>query len=247
VQVRTGRITGFEALLRWRHPELNIVPPAHFIPLAEETGLIVPIAEWVLREACTQACAWQRQGLPPLRVAVNVSARQFVDEDLLPSIDRVLQETGLDPALLELELTESTVMHNPDKARLLLGAIKAMGVSVAIDDFGIGYSSLSHLKQFPFDTIKIDRSFIKDIPGDAADAAITHAIIAMGKSLNIMVVAEGVETAEQWRFLRERGCDEIQGYYCSEPIGAEQFALLARSNTPHLTAADDRVANQAAY
>jgi EAL domain-containing protein (putative c-di-GMP-specific phosphodiesterase class I) len=217
-----------EALLRWQHPELGMVSPAQFIPLAEETGLIVPLGKWVLNTACAQNVAWQREGLPPLRMAVNLSARQFADEDLLKHIAAALQDSRMDPALLELELTESMVMQNAERAARVLADIKQMGVRLAIDDFGVGYSSLTHLKRFPIDTLKVDRSFIRDIPQDTDDMAIAEAIITMGKSLNLTVVAEGVETLEQETFLREHACDETQGYYFARPIASGDFAALLR-------------------
>jgi EAL domain-containing protein (putative c-di-GMP-specific phosphodiesterase class I) len=204
--------------------------PEHFIPLAEETGLIVPLTRWILREACSQNRAWQKQGLPAMRIAVNLSARQFADENLLGDVAGTLHDIGMDPTLLELEITESMMMHDTGKTIQVLAGLKAMGVHIAIDDFGIGYSSLSHLKQFPIDIIKIDRSFITDIPGNQADEAITDAIIAMGKSLKILVVAEGVEALEQLQFLRSRGCDEVQGYFFSRPIPADDFTKLLRKN-----------------
>ncbi len=228
LDLHTGQITGVEALVRWQHPELGIVPPMQFIPLAEETGLIVPIGKWVLNTACTQNVAWQRDGLPPLRMAVNLSARQFADENLLEDIAAALRESGMKAELLELELTESMVMQNADRAGKVLAAIKQLGVRLAIDDFGVGYSSLTHLKRFPIDTLKVDRSFIRDIPQDLEDKAITEAIIAMGKSLNLTVVAEGVETLEQETFLRDHACDETQGFYFSKPISGDQFAELLR-------------------
>jgi EAL domain-containing protein (putative c-di-GMP-specific phosphodiesterase class I) len=228
VDLRTGAITGVEALVRWQHPDLGMVPPAQFIPLAEETGLIVPIGKWVLQTACTQNVAWQRQGLPPVRMAVNLSARQFADEDLLEDIAAVLESTGLRPELLEVELTESMVIQNTERAGRVLGELKKMGVRLAIDDFGVGYSSLTHLKRFPIDTLKVDRSFIRDLPEDPEDKAITEAIIAMGKSLNLTVVAEGVETQEQQSFLQDHACDEMQGFLFSKPIAAEAFAELLR-------------------
>jgi diguanylate cyclase (GGDEF)-like protein/PAS domain S-box-containing protein len=230
VDAQSGRITGVEVLVRWQHPELGLMHPEHFIPLAEETGLIVPLTRWVLKEACSQNCAWQKEGLPAMHIAVNLSARQFADENLLSDVESTLQEVGMDPALLELEITESMMMHNTEKTIQILAGLKAMGIRIAIDDFGIGYSSLSHLKQFPIDIIKIDRSFITDIPGDQADEAIADAIIAMGKSLKIVVVAEGVEALEQLQFLRSRGCDEIQGFYFSRPIPARDFGKLLRKN-----------------
>jgi diguanylate cyclase (GGDEF)-like protein len=230
VDVHTGLVSGVEALVRWKHPDLGLVPPAHFIPLAEETGLIIPLSKWVLREACAQSMAWHRQGLPPVRIAVNLSARQFIDDNLPEQTAKTLQETGMDPALLEFEITESMMMYNTDKTIEVLSAFRKMGIRIAIDDFGIGYSSLSHLKEFPIDIIKMDRSFVKDIPADQADAAIADAIIAMGKRLGIRVVAEGVETHAQLVFLRERGCDEIQGYYFSKPLPAGEFASYLRRN-----------------
>jgi len=228
LDLHTERITGVEALVRWQHPEMGMVPPAQFIPLAEETGLIVPIGKWVLNTACAQSVAWQREGLPPLCMAVNLSARQFADEDLLKDIAAALESTGLQPELLELELTESMVMQNAERAGRVLAEIKKTGARLAIDDFGVGYSSLTHLKRFPIDTLKVDRSFIRDLPQDLEDKAITEAIIAMGKSLGLTVVAEGVETLEQQTFLRDRACDEMQGYFFSKPIPGDQFARLFR-------------------
>ncbi|MFL6655770.1 MAG: putative bifunctional diguanylate cyclase/phosphodiesterase, partial [Sulfurifustis sp.] len=230
LDLRTGKITGAEALLYWESPILGVVPPAQFIPFAEETGLIVPIGQWVLRRACAQNVAWQRAGLPRICMAVNLSARQFGDSNLLKDIAGALADTGLEPRLLELEITEGMVMHNADRAASLLAAIKAMGVRLAIDDFGTGYSSLAQIKRFPLDTLKIDRSFIRDLPQDAEDKAITEAIIAMARTLNLTVVAEGVETREQVEFLRSLACDEVQGYYFSEPIDADRIALLLRQH-----------------
>jgi len=228
VDLKTGRINGVEALLRWYSPELGHVSPAKLIPIAEETGLIVSLGKWVLRTACAQNVAWQREGLPPVCMAVNLSARQFSDPFLLQDIGDVLRDTGMDPRLLELEITEGMVIQHPDKAIELLRDIKALGVRLAIDDFGTGYSSLGQLKHFPIDTLKVDRSFIRDIPNDSEDRAITEAIIAMGKTLSLTVVAEGVETAEQESFLREHACDEMQGYYFSKPVVADEFAELLR-------------------
>jgi diguanylate cyclase (GGDEF)-like protein/PAS domain S-box-containing protein len=228
LDLASGEISGVEALVRWQHPDLGIVPPAQFIPLAEETGLIVPLGKWVLRTACAQNAAWQREGLPPLRMSVNISARQFADEELLEDIAAALAESGMDAELLELELTESMVMQHPERATAILHALKRTGVRLAIDDFGVGYSSLTHLKRFPIDTLKVDRSFIRDIPQNSEDRAITEAIIAMGKSLDLTIVAEGVETLEQQTFLQEHHCDEMQGFYFSKPIPSEQFAQLLR-------------------
>jgi diguanylate cyclase (GGDEF)-like protein/PAS domain S-box-containing protein len=233
MDLRTGQMTGMEALVRWAHPDLGMVSPAQFIPLAEETGLIVPIGKWVLRTACLQNKAWQDEGLPPLSVAVNLSARQFTDENLLPDIAAILNESGMDPGFLELEITESMVMHRVDKAVQILTELKKIGIRLAIDDFGTGYSSLSNLKRFPIDTIKVDRSFIRDIPGDAEDKALTKAIIAMGQTLSLTVTAEGVETQEQVDFLRQHSCNEFQGYYFNKPVPAEHFAQLMRTQMPH--------------
>ena len=226
VDMRSGRITGVEALVRWQHPDIGMVPPAQFIPLAEETGLIASIGEWVLRTACAEAQSWVAQGLPPIGVAVNLSARQFARDELAAVIMRILRETGLDPRLLELEITESTVMHNADRAAGVLQQLKQLGVRVAIDDFGTGYSSLSYLKRFPISSVKIDRSFVLDLPGDKDAAAITQAVIAMAHSLRLRVVAEGVETSEQYRFLEEHHCDEMQGHYFSKPVDTAALVRL---------------------
>jgi diguanylate cyclase (GGDEF)-like protein len=228
LDVRTGRITGLEALLRWAHPELGDLPPAQFISLAEETGLIIPIGHWVLKTACAQNMAWQRDGLPSISMAVNLSPRQFLDENLLRDIDEVLILTGMPAHLLQLEITESMVMQNVDRAVKLLDQIQSRGVRLAIDDFGTGYSSMSLMKQFPIDTIKIDRSFVRDLENSSEDRAIAKAIISMGKALGLTVVAEGVETVEQDAFLRGHECDELQGYLFSRPIPAEAIALLLR-------------------
>jgi len=219
-----GGITGMEALLRWRHSELGMVAPDRFIRIAEETGLIVPIGEWVLRTACVHAAALRREaGIEHPRVAVNLSARQFADYSLVPLVASVLRQTGLPAQCLELEITESLVMDNPEQAARLLGQLKEMGVHLAMDDFGTGYSSLAYLKRFPVDTIKIDRSFIQGLPGDEEDATITQAVIAMARSLRLRTIAEGVETAEQLAFLERLGCDEIQGYYFSKPLPFEDL------------------------
>ena len=224
VDLGTGAISGTEALLRWRHPLRGLVPPAEFIPLAEETGLIVPIGQWVLQTACAQNKVWQGEGLPHLRVAVNLSALQFSQESLPQDVARVLASTGLDAASLELEITESMVMRDAAQAVKLLDELKRMGVHLSIDDFGTGYSSLSYLKRFPIDSVKIDRSFVRDLPADADDAAITQAIIAMAHSLRLKVVAEGVETEPQEQLLRKQGCDEMQGYYYCKPLPGEALA-----------------------
>jgi len=228
--LKHGEVTGAEALLRWNHPEFGMVSPAQFIPLAEETGLIVPIGRWVLHTVCTQSMAWQKQGLPPICMAINLSPRQFADDNLVKDIAFALQETGLQPELLELELTEGAVIQNAERAIKVLTEIKKMGIRLAIDDFGVGYSSLAQLKRFPIDTLKIDRSFIRDIPNVAEDSAITEAIIAMGRTLSLTVIAEGVETAEQKQFLSEHECDEMQGYFFSKPIEAGKFAEFLRKH-----------------
>ncbi|RAI45287.1 putative bifunctional diguanylate cyclase/phosphodiesterase [Rhodoplanes roseus] len=225
-RIATGDISGVEALVRWRHPALGLVSPARFVPLAEETGLIVPIGRWVLATACAQAVAWQRQGLAPLRVAVNLSPRQFADETLLADIEAALAGSGLPPDLLELEITESMVVENLGHTLPLLTALRERGVHLAIDDFGTGYSSMALVKQFPVDTIKIDRSFIRDVLSNPEDTAIAEAVLALGKALDLTIVAEGVETAAQEAFLRERGCDEMQGYLFSRPLPPDEMAAF---------------------
>ncbi|MBI5612313.1 MAG: EAL domain-containing protein [Gammaproteobacteria bacterium] len=229
VDLESGRITTFEALLRWRHPEWGLTAPMQFIPLAEETGLIISIGEWVLFEACRQARTWQAEGHAGLRVAVNLSARQFQQKRLIAQITDALQGSGLDPDCLELEITESAIMHNTDHTITILQIVAGLGVQLSIDDFGIGYSSLSYLKRFPIDTLKIDRSFIRDTPQDADDAAIASAIIAMARALDIRVIAEGVETEEQLAFLRARRCHGVQGWYFSKPLPAEDVPALLRA------------------
>lgn len=230
VDLSTGRMVGLEALLRWQHPELGIISPAEFIPLAEEIGVIVPLGEWALRQACTQMKTWQDEGLPALPVAVNLSARQFIQAGLTELVGRTLEETGLEARYLELEITESLLMKDMEGAVVTLRALKAMGLGLAIDDFGTGYSSLSYLKRFPLDRLKIDQSFVRDITTDPDDAAIALAVIAMAHSLRLKVIAEGVETEAQLTFLRTRGCDEIQGYYFSPPLPAEEMAALLQTN-----------------
>jgi diguanylate cyclase (GGDEF)-like protein len=230
LDLKTRRITGVEALVCWQHPELGMIPSAQFIPLAEESGLIVQLGNWVLNTACAQNVAWQREGLPPLRMAVKLSASQLSDEDLVKDIAAALQTSGMKAELLELELTESMVMQNAERAPKVLAALKQLGARLAIEDFGIGYSSLANLKRLPIDTLKVDRSCIRDVPQDPGDKAMTRAIIAMGKTLNLTVVADGVETQEQEMFLREHACDETQGCYFSKPIAGDQFAGLLRLN-----------------
>jgi diguanylate cyclase (GGDEF)-like protein len=230
---KTGAITGVEALLRWQNPFLGSVTPTQFIPVAEETKLIIPIGRWVLKTACEQNVAWQRQGLPAVCMAVNLSLQQLTDSNLLEDIGAALRDSGMTPNLLELEITESMVMHNPARIIATLSKVKKMGVRLAIDDFGTGYSSLSQMKHFPIDTLKVDRSFIRNIPQDIEDIAITEAIIAMGKTLSLTVIAEGVETQEQMDFLEGHACDQMQGFYFSRPIAPDQFADLLRDHVPH--------------
>ncbi len=230
MDITTGKITGLEALLRWQHPKLGLVPPDRFIRIAENSGLIMPIGEWVLRTACSQARKWQDEGLSAVSVAVNVSAVQFRQEGFRKTIRSVLDETGLAPQYLELELTESLLLSNADVMFSVLHQLTAMGLRLAIDDFGTGYSSLSYLKQFPVSKLKIDRSFIRDLAVNPDDAAITTAIISMAKSLNIKVIAEGVETEAQMAFLRTHQCDEIQGYYLSKPLAADEVADKLRAD-----------------
>ena len=228
VRVDTDTITGVEALLRWNSKALGSVSPVQFIPVAEEAGLIIPIGRWVLHAACQQGAAWRRAGLPPVRISVNLSMRQLENDGLIADIRSALKDASLPADLLELELTESMIMQNTERAVRVLTDIKALGVKLAIDDFGTGYSSLAQLKRFPIDTLKVDRSFIREIPRDSEDRAITEAIIAMGKTLSLTIVAEGVETSEQKAFLREHACDEMQGYYFSTPIPPDDFAQLLR-------------------
>jgi diguanylate cyclase (GGDEF)-like protein len=230
VEVATGLITGVEALLRWNHPRRGLLSPMEFIPLAEEIGLIVPIGEWVLATACARTKAWQDQGLPKLDVAVNLSARQFNDPMLLPRLTGIIRRSGLDPSNLELELTESLVMSHGEGAVAVLQKLKSIGVRIAIDDFGTGYSSLAYLRRFPIDTIKVDRSFIRDIPADAGDKQITRAIIAMAHGLRLRVVAEGVETAGQLKFLRSQRCDTAQGYFLHRPLPEAEVAAVLQLN-----------------
>jgi diguanylate cyclase len=229
IDVMTGELTGVEALLRWDHPERGLVMPAEFIPLAEETGLIVPLGRWVLHEACSQSQVWQKQGLRSLRVAVNLSGVQFQQRDLVDSIAHALNASGLDPRCLELEITESVIMHNAPEAVVMLEKLSDMGVDISIDDFGTGYSSLSYLKRFKIDRLKIDQGFIRNVSNDQDDAAIVKAIIALAHSLRLRVVAEGVEHKEQLEFLRSIGNDEYQGYFHSRPLPAADFERYLRA------------------
>jgi EAL domain-containing protein (putative c-di-GMP-specific phosphodiesterase class I) len=228
VDLSSGRIVGMEALLRWRLSDNETIPPATFIPLAEETGLIVPIGEWVLHTACAHNKTLQSLGLPPIGVAVNISARQFDPKTLRASIGQVLEATGLDSQYLELELTESLVMQNPEEVIRVLGDLREMGLRLAIDDFGTGYSSLSYLQRFPVDRLKIDQSFVRDIGADPNDAIIARAVISLGHSLGLSVIAEGVSNEEQLHFLRDNGCDEMQGFLYSPPLPFADLTDLLR-------------------
>jgi len=230
VAVSTGRIKGVEVLLRWTHPESGVVPPSKFIPIAEQAGIIDQIGDWVLREACRQMCAWLASGLKPFRLAVNLSARQLRRADLPQRIDAILKETGMDPACLELEITESTLMEDPDRAVVMLNELRKMNVLITLDDFGIEYSSLGYLKNFPLDYMKIDQSFMRGIPAQRNDVAIAKAIITLAKNLGLRVIAEGVESGRQLAFLVDQRCEEYQGYLFSRPMPAEQMESLLRAN-----------------
>jgi EAL domain-containing protein (putative c-di-GMP-specific phosphodiesterase class I)/GGDEF domain-containing protein len=226
----SGRLVGMEALARWMHPERGMIFPDEFIPVAEDTGLIVSIGRWVLREACRQNASWQQTGLHPLRVAVNLSARQFRSANLLDEIDAALSDSSLPASSLELEITESMVMEDPEGVIKLLNRIRSRGIHLALDDFGTGHSSLAYLKRFPIDCVKIDRAFIKDMPGNTDDVAIARTIVAMAKSLDIGTLAEGVETYEQFGMLKIMGCDQIQGYYFSHPLAADDFLAFYKAH-----------------
>ena len=229
INLETGAITGVEALIRWRHPERGLISPKMFVPIAEDCGLIVPIGRWVLREACRQAQTWIDAGLPPLPVAVNISAVEFQSKDFLEGVRAMLKETRLNPRYLELELTESVLMQDAEATAPALNALKSIGVRLAIDDFGTGYSSLSYLRQFPIDTLKIDQSFVREITAGSLDDTIVSAVISMGKTLKQRVVAEGIETGEQLAFLQRQHCGEGQGFHFSRPVSAEEFVTLRRT------------------
>ena len=226
VNLESGAIVGAEALVRWTHPTLGLMPPVSFISLAEESGLIVPLGSWVIRTACAQNAAWRRKGLTSMRVAVNVSARQFVEPDFVDGVAAILMETGLPAEGLEIELTESMIMNDVDQAISILNALRDLGVMLSIDDFGTGYSSLAYLKRFPINVLKIDQSFVRGIADDNDDRLIIASIIGLAHNLQLQVVAEGVETAKQLKYLRQQGCDEIQGYYFSRPVEASQFLVM---------------------
>jgi EAL domain-containing protein (putative c-di-GMP-specific phosphodiesterase class I) len=230
LDLESGKIVGAEALIRWLHPLRGWVFPADFIPIAEDSGLIVPLSKWVLREACQQARTWQVSGLPPICVSVNISVIDFRQRDFLEGIQQVLEDTGLEPGLLELEITESVLMQNIDSTIAVLKTIKEMGVRLAIDDFGTGYSSLSYLRHLPIDVLKIDQSFVRNLNTDSNDAALVDAIISLGKSLKLNVIAEGIETSEQFEFLKAHQCEEGQGYYFSKAVDGPAFATLLKIN-----------------
>ena len=228
VDLATGKIVGAEALLRWKQPYGGLVQPEQFMDVLEESGLIVPVGDWVLRAACKQGKAWESEGLPPMRVAVNLSTRQFKGP-LAERLSGILDETGVDPSCLELELTESLLMEDAEATSATLGELRArLGLNLSVDDFGTGYSSLSCLRCFPLDALKVDRSFIRDVVTDPNDAAIVASIINLAHNLRLKVIAEGVETEEQLAYLKERGCDLVQGFYFSEPVPAEKLSELVR-------------------
>jgi diguanylate cyclase (GGDEF)-like protein len=228
VELATGGVVGAEALLRWQHPESGLIAPDRFVPIAEETGLILQIGAWVLKAACNQSRMWQEAGLPPVTMAVNLSARQFRQENFVNIVTQILHETGLNPGQLEMELTESMLMHNANAAITILGELRSLGVRLSLDDFGTGYSSLSYLSRLPMDTLKIDRSFVHHLggPNESGHSVLAQAIISLGHSLNLRVIAEGVETAAQLKFLKTHACDEAQGFYFGEPMPPDEYAKM---------------------
>lgn len=226
----TGKIAKMEALLRWKNPQQGLIAPYIFIPLAEENGSIVPLGEWVIKTACNQNKVWQKMGLTPIKISVNLSARQFRQPNLIPTISRILEETQLQPEYLELEITESITMQNIESAKAILRQLNDMGITLSMDDFGTGYSSLSYLKQFPFHTLKIDRSFVKDLHSTSQDMAIINAVIALGRGLNLNIIAEGVETEELRDLLKNLGCEYIQGYLFSKPVPAKIATKLLKKH-----------------
>jgi EAL domain-containing protein (putative c-di-GMP-specific phosphodiesterase class I) len=229
VDVRSGEIVGAEALIRWIHPERGLISPADFIPLAEDTRLIIPIGKWVIDTVCAQQSAWHAQSIPIVPVALNLSAMQFKGSDVLKDVQAALITHGISPDYIELELTETLVMQDPAAAEEMMRSLRDAGLHLSLDDFGTGYSSLAYLKRFPFNSVKIDRAFVTDITTNAGDAAIAKAIIGMGHSLQLNVIAEGVETAEQLALLRESGCDQIQGFYISRPLPADDFGRMLQA------------------
>ena len=234
--LKTGRIIGVEALLRWQHPELGMVSPAEFIPIAEKSGLILPIGEWVMRTAVQQLARWMAGGLPSMIMAVNISAIQFRHPNLPDLVTRILQDAGVNPECLELELTEGVASNDPNRAIAIMADLRSRGVRMSIDDFGTGYSSLNYLKRFPVYKLKIDKSFVQDIMTKMEDWAIVNAIIRMASSLGLQTIAEGVETQEQLEALRAQGCDEVQGYFCSRPLPALECEKFLREQTARVDA-----------
>jgi len=232
MDLSSGQVVGAEALIRWKKPGQGWVYPSDFIAVAEDSGLIVPLTKWVMAQACRQACIWQEAGLPKICISVNVSAIDFRQRDFVDVIEQILKQTGMDPTLLELEITEGVLMQNIDATVTALNRIKALGVRLAIDDFGTGYSSLSYLRRFPIDVLKIDQSFIRGLSRDSSDAALVNAIISLGKSLKLTVIAEGVETLEQLDFLKAHHCEEGQGYYFSKAVAPDAFAHYLMSVKP---------------
>jgi EAL domain-containing protein (putative c-di-GMP-specific phosphodiesterase class I) len=223
LDINTRQVIGVEALIRWLHPMGKMISPLNFIPLAEETGLIIPIGEWVLMEACRQHGEWLKMGLPPLPISVNISSVQFHNKEFLTMLARVIKGSGINPQYLDLEVTESVVMRQPELVSKKLHLIKDMGMKLSLDDFGTGFSSLSYLRHFPLDRLKIDKSFVRDVMTDAVNQAIIQAIIALGRNLNITTIAEGVETIEELEYVRALQCDEVQGYYYSQPLSSNDF------------------------
>ncbi len=236
LELESDKVCGMEALLRWQHPKRGMISPVDFIPIAEETGIIVPIGEWVIQEGCKQLAAWSAQeGSHHLKLALNLSARQFQDRDLIKTLDKTLEATGIDPECLELEITESMIMDNMDEAITIMKRLRKRGVKWALDDFGTGYSSLSYLKKLPINALKIDQSFVRDLTVDSTDVDIVRAILSLGKTLDLRVVAEGVETEEQLDFLRQHGCHEIQGYLIAKPLPSVEFERAFVSGRTQLT------------
>jgi EAL domain-containing protein (putative c-di-GMP-specific phosphodiesterase class I) len=223
IDIATNQVIGAEALIRWQHPEDGMVMPGRFIPVAEETGLIVQIGDWALRETCRQIKAWEQEGVEPIRISVNLSFKQFRKPDFVESVENAIAESGIDPHYLDFELTESMVMHDVDHAIQILKRIKALGIEISIDDFGTGYSSLNHIRRLPIDIVKIDKSFVNEVSTSKGDAEIATAIVALAHSLNLKVIAEGVETAEQLSFLSSRNCNAFQGYLASPAIAPDDF------------------------
>jgi EAL domain-containing protein (putative c-di-GMP-specific phosphodiesterase class I) len=234
ISARTGRVSGVEALVRWQHPDHGLIPPGQFIPMAEETGLIVTIGEWVLHTACAQMKRWHRQGLPPMSMSVNLSSRQFRQDGLAKTVRAALDDAGLDPRLLELELTESVLMDDAARSKAILDELNGLGVSVALDDFGTGYSSLSYLKGFKLDALKIDRTFTAEITTSEATASIVRATIGLARGLRLRTVGEGVETRAQAEFLVKHGCDSLQGFLFARPMEPAAFLSFAMASHTYL-------------